>query len=294
MDPSHDAPCWHVAIAAELRDADGRPLQKDRPPSLDELTQTIESALSAEHLAAPLQVERSGSVQGLFRRADGIARATETVGGDSWKWAIQSKGLEQSACDTRVAKGYALAFVLNPRGPDHLTTQIMAEFGMSDEAKALIKQITGDESLAVPNTKEKRAEIVLWHENLYAMNDCLGICTFVSSASFVIGFPHMARLYALATGTDANEASLSEAGRRVVTLERMFNVREGYTREKDVLPYRMMHEPIAKGPMAGHVTSTSELQEMLNEYFELNGWDPATGIPGRESLERLHLQGVCA
>ena len=235
---------------------------------------------------------RNGRLGNLL--ADGIVRATETVGGDSWKWAIQSKGLEQSACDTRVAKGYALAFALNPRGPDHLTTQIMAEFGMSDEAKALIKQITGDEGLAVPNTKEKRAEIVLWHENLYAMNDCLGICTFVSSASFVIGFPHMARLYALATGTDATEASLSEAGRRVVTLERMFNVREGYTREKDVLPYRMMHEPIAKGPMAGHVTSTSELQEMLNEYFELNGWDPATGIPGRESLERLDLLEVCA
>jgi aldehyde:ferredoxin oxidoreductase len=225
--------------------------------------------------------------------ADGIARAAEIVGGDSWKWAIQSKGLEQSACDTRVAKGYALAFALNPRGPDHLTTQIMAEFGMSDEARALIKQITGDENLAVPNTKEKRAEIVLWHENLYAMNDCLGICTFVSSASFVIGFYHMARLHHLATGSSASVDSLSEIGRRVVTLERMFNVREGYSREKDVLPYRMMQEPIAEGPMAGHVTSASELQEMLNEYFELNAWDPATGIPSRHSLEQLHLTDLC-
>jgi len=224
--------------------------------------------------------------------AEGIERATETIGGDSWKWAIQSKGLEQSACDTRVAKGYALAFALNPRGPDHLTTQIMAEFGMSDEAKALIKNITGDESLAVPITKEKRAEIVLWHENLYAMNDCLGICTFVSSASFVIGFPYMARLYALATGENATEETLSEAGRRVVTLERMFNVRDGYTREKDILPYRMMNEPVSDGPMAGHVTSAADLEEMLNEYFELNSWDPATGVPSRGSLERLHLQEI--
>lgn len=226
--------------------------------------------------------------------ADGIEHAAKTVGGDSWKWAIQSKGLEQSACDTRVAKGYALAFALNPRGPDHLTTQIMAEFGMSEEARALIKNITGDESLAIPNTKEKRAEIVNWHENLYAMNDCLGICTFVSSASFVIGFPYMAQLYSLAADADATEASLSKAGRRIVTLERMFNVREGYTREKDALPYRMMHEPVADGPMAGNVTSTSELQEMLNEYFELNAWDRETGIPSRRSLESLNLHEVCA
>lgn len=226
--------------------------------------------------------------------ADGISHAAETVGGESWKWAIQSKGLEHAGCDTRVAKGYALAFALNPRGPDHLTTQIMAEFGMSEDARKLIKNIAGDENMAVPNTTEKRAEIVRWHENLYTMNDCLGICTFVSSASYVIGFPYMAELYALATGTDATEEYLAQVGRRVVTLERMFNVREGHTREKDVLPYRMMHEPISGGPMAGHVTPASELRDMLNEYFELNDWDPETGVPTSRSLERLKLQGVCA
>jgi aldehyde:ferredoxin oxidoreductase len=225
--------------------------------------------------------------------ADGLAHAAETVGEESWKWAIECKGLEQSACDTRAAKGYALAFALNPRGPDHLTTQIMAEFGMSEEAKVLIKNIAGDENLAVPFTTEKRAEIVVWHENLYAMNDCLGICTFVSSASFVVGFPYMAGLYALAMGTDATEESLSEAGRRIVTLERMFNVREGYTREKDVLPYRMMNEAVSGGPMAGHVTPADELRKMLNEYFELTAWDPETGIPTGRSLERLNLREVC-
>lgn len=90
MHPTTDAPCWHVAIAAELRDAEGRPLQKDRPPALDGLAQTIEARLSAEHLAAPLQVERSGSVQGLFRRAEGIA-TTLAVLGDGvhpYRWVV--------------------------------------------------------------------------------------------------------------------------------------------------------------------------------------------------------------
>ncbi|UCC65072.1 MAG: aldehyde:ferredoxin oxidoreductase, partial [Anaerolineae bacterium] len=32
--------------------------------------------------------------------ADGTKRAAEKVGGESWKWAIQAKGLEQSAVDT--------------------------------------------------------------------------------------------------------------------------------------------------------------------------------------------------
>jgi aldehyde:ferredoxin oxidoreductase len=58
--------------------------------------------------------------------ADGTKRAAERVGGESWKWAIQAKGLEQSAVDTRVAKSYALAFAVNPRGPDHLMTETYA------------------------------------------------------------------------------------------------------------------------------------------------------------------------
>ncbi|GAG86265.1 unnamed protein product, partial [marine sediment metagenome] len=48
--------------------------------------------------------------------AEGVKRAAEKVGKDSWKWAVEGKGLEQSGVDTRVAKGYALAFAVNPRG----------------------------------------------------------------------------------------------------------------------------------------------------------------------------------
>ena len=37
--------------------------------------------------------------------ADGTKRAAEKIGGESWKWAIQARGLEQSRVETRGAMG---------------------------------------------------------------------------------------------------------------------------------------------------------------------------------------------
>ena len=91
VDPN-STPCWHVAIAAELRDPDGRTLQnhKERPHGLDEVAQRVETALSAEHLAAPLQVERAGSVQALFRRAPGVTLALSELGDalHPYRWVV--------------------------------------------------------------------------------------------------------------------------------------------------------------------------------------------------------------
>ena len=67
--------------------------------------------------------------------AKGVKRAAEEMGQDSYKWAIEAKGLEQSRVETRSAYGYALAFAVNPRGPDHLMTECGAEFGGKSLAK---------------------------------------------------------------------------------------------------------------------------------------------------------------
>jgi len=225
--------------------------------------------------------------------AEGTKRAAERIGGDAWMWAIQAKGLEQSACDTRGAKGYALGFALNPRGPDHLTTEAIAEFGFTEEAKALIKHITGDEKYAVSTITDKRPEIVVWHEDCYAASDALGFCAFTSTASYNVNPERMAKLFGYATGIEISEQELMLAGRRIMTLERCFNVREGYRREHDTLPWRMMNDPIPDGINKGLVTDKEMLDKMLDEYFKLTGWDPTTGIPTREELERLGLLKLC-
>jgi aldehyde:ferredoxin oxidoreductase len=222
--------------------------------------------------------------------ADGTKRAAERVGGESWKWAIQAKGLEQSAVDTRVAKSYALAFAVNPRGPDHLMTETYAEFGVTPEARRLIEKLCGDEVYANPLLTDKRAEIVRWHEDAYAATECLGICVFTSTAAYAVNPENMAAMMSLALGEEMTEEELMLAGRRVVTLERCFNVREGATRKDDTLPWRLLYEPVPDGPNAGYLTSPEELDRMLDEYYDMHGWDRETARPTPETLSQLGLE----
>jgi aldehyde:ferredoxin oxidoreductase len=103
----------------------------------------------------------------------------------------------------------------------------------------------------------------------------------------------MAQLFGHALGIQFSEEELMLAGRRIVTLERCFNVREGARREDDVLPWRMMNEPVTEGPQKGLITDKEGLDWMLDQYYEMHGWDPQTGIPTPRTLKDLGLLELC-
>ena len=247
---------------------------------LDETYKTVEAIAN-----------RDGKLGQLL--ADGLKIATKKIGHDSYKWAIiNAKGLEQSNVETRSAKAYALAFAVNPRGNDHLMTETFAEFGASPEAVELIEDLTGDKKWASPHFTDYRAEIVRWHEDCYEITEALGFCVFTSTAAYGINPDNMARMYEAATGIPMTEDELMETGRRVVTLEKAFNVTRGATREHDNLPWRLMNEGAASGPLKGEKNSQDELDEMLDKYYTLHEWDLKTSWPTRETLEKLHLKEV--
>ncbi|MFZ2330371.1 MAG: aldehyde ferredoxin oxidoreductase C-terminal domain-containing protein, partial [Atribacterota bacterium] len=210
-----------------------------------------------------------------------------------WKWAIEGKGLEQSCVDTRVAKGYALAFAVNPRGADHLHTETFAELGLSEEGKELIKKITDSDKFIDFTSNEKRAEIVRWHEDCYAASDALGFCAFTTTALYGLTPKMMAEMWSAAIGEEVSEEELMKAGRRMVTLEKAFNVLCGATRSDDRLPWRIMNEGVKdRVGEDSMVTSQEELDKMLDEYYTLHSWDLKTSWPTRTVLKNLDLDFV--
>ena len=224
--------------------------------------------------------------------AEGVRAAASELGKGSEKWAVEAKGLEQSRVDTRSAKGYALAFAVNPRGPDHLHTQPIAEFGLRELGVDLIERITGSRKYANPLMTEKRAEIVVFHEDWYAAIDSLGFCSFPTTADFAIMPEMMAGLMSAMLGVEITAEEMLHAGRRILTLEKCFNVREGATRADDRLPWRLMHEENPDRPGEKAVNSPDELNHMLDEYYALHGWHQESSWPTRETLESLDLGQV--
>ncbi len=60
------------------------------------------------------------------------------------------------------------------------------------------------------------------------------------------------------------------------------------TRKDDVLPGRLM-EPLTEGSFIGESISKHTLDEMLDQYYTMRGWDCKTGWPTKETLEKLEL-----
>ncbi|MHA1963134.1 MAG: aldehyde ferredoxin oxidoreductase family protein [Candidatus Thorarchaeota archaeon] len=225
--------------------------------------------------------------------ADGLKIAADKVGQDSYQWAIMNaKGLEMSNVETRSAKAYALAFAVNPRGNDHLMTETFAEFGASPEAVAVVEKVTGDKKWASPHLTDYRAEIVRWHEDCYEITEALGFCVFTSTALYGVNPENMARMYEAATGIPMTEEEMMLTGRRVVTLEKAFNITRGATREHDDLPWRVMNEGAASGPLKGETNSKEEIDKGLDRYFELHEWDKETSWPYRSTYDKLELSDV--
>ena len=84
-------------------------------------------------------------------------------------------------------------------------------------------------------------------------------------------------------GESVETDELLLAGERIWNAERLFNLSAGFTRADDTLPARLLNEPVAAGPCAGHVV---DLTPMLDEYYRCRGWDDR-GVPTGDKLAEL-------
>jgi len=220
--------------------------------------------------------KREGKVGELL--SDGSKAASERLGKGE-EFAIHIKGMELPAYDIRGAKGVALAFAVSFRGGDHLTA---GNYGTEFGGSWWVFEAVDRHSIM-----NKGFEVKL-HEDLMALYDVLGICKFSRHMFFLEGLPE---LVAAQTGLSLTAAELLTVGERVYNLARAFNVREGFTREHDHLPKRVLEEPIPEGPSAGDRVSYEELQAMLDDYYQARGWTRA-GVPLKAKLVSLDLDSI--
>ncbi|MEM2896143.1 MAG: aldehyde ferredoxin oxidoreductase family protein [Candidatus Bathyarchaeia archaeon] len=201
--------------------------------------------------------------------AEGVKRASERIGKNSQKYAVHVKGLEMPAYDARGAIGQGLAFAVADLGGTH------------DRAWTIGEEVSN------PNldrfSPEGKAELVIKSQRMRTLPDILGYCRFI-----LLDFSKYAEALAMLTGWDVSAEELIQSTDRIFTLTRMFNLREGFTREDDDLPQREK-EPIESGPMAGRYIKDEDLQKMINDYYRLRGWDEK-GVPKKETLKQLGLE----
>jgi aldehyde:ferredoxin oxidoreductase len=119
-------------------------------------------------------------------------------------------------------------------------------------------------------------------QDLTATVDSSGICLFTT---FGIGLPEVAAMIRTGLGWDISDEEVLRIGERVWNLEKIFNIKAGFTKADDKLPERLTSEPLPAGPGKGKV---SKVPEMLGEYYKIRGWDE-NGVPTGEKMSELGL-----
>ena len=203
--------------------------------------------------------------------AEGVVRAAEKIGGEALRYAMHVKGMELPGYDPRGAKAMGLGYATSPRGGCHHTGYAPQE--LFDPSFDRI-------------TPKGKAELTKRNQDTTVMVDSTGLCAFPYQLA-VIKMEQVASLLYYATGIEefSSVDRLMLIGERIFNLERLFNVREGFTAKDDTLPERLLKEPMPEGASKGQVV---ELDEMLSEYYRIRGWDE-NGVPTEEKLRELGL-----
>ena len=227
--------------------------------------------------------------------ADGSAKAADRLG-KGHEYLLTIKGQELPAHMPHVKRSLGVIYATNPFGADHQSSEhdpVYSEKAYERYYKKYLDKIGLHTPQHPKVLNAEKIEFALKTQYTYSAADTVSVCQFVYGPSWQMYGPQdMADLTAAATGWDITVEEIQEIGRRRLNLMRAFNAREGFTRDNDTLPKKLLTKPLAGGRSDGILIENKELQAGLEMYYEQAGWGAATGTPTRATLEDVGLGWV--
>jgi aldehyde:ferredoxin oxidoreductase len=217
--------------------------------------------------------------------AEGTRRMSQKLGRGSERFAMHVKGLELPAYDSRAVQITGLAYAVANRGGDHITAYIQGPTFLDIPFLVIPDSKINDPLVADPD----EVHVLVDLENVLTALDTFGACKFMGMC---VASEEWVKLVEHCLGRPFGYEDMMRLGEMAYNLARVFNVREGLTRADDTLPARLLEEPLPEGPAQGKVNEN--LDAMLDKYYELRGWDRATGKPTPQKLIELGLEEYIA
>ena len=261
--------CYEKGLITR-KDTDGLDLSWGNPEAVVQLTEKI--------------AKREGIGDLL---AEGVRAAAQKIGHGAEGYAMHVKGQEMPMHEGRGKKGHGFSYTISNRGACHLQMESDDLFEETQYPEIGIDETIKADRLYTGPEKVKLVNIV---NNLFILYDSLPVCRWTVYPCGGKRLGTLAEIIGAATGWDITTDELMTVGERVCNLERAFNVREGITRKDDVLPKRLMEEPLPDGPYKGETISKEDLDKMLDYWYDFHGWDKETGVPTSKRLNELGLE----
>lgn len=230
-----------------------------------------EPAFGKSEMLIPL-VHHIGQATGIGKYlAQGSYRFCERYGHPELSMTVKKQ--ELPAYDPRTSFSQALGYEMSNRGGCHLEGGYTA----AQDYCAGYGEWPGDRIEGTP----------LISKNASLKNtilDIIGACVY---GSFSLTLDEYALLINAITGLDYNSGILQRIAWRTFTLERLFNIKCGFTKNDDWLPDRFYQDPVDTGERIA-VCHHESFQKMHTEYYRAMGWDD-DGYPTSDTLEKLEL-----
>jgi len=197
--------------------------------------------------------------------AEGSAALAERYG--VAELAVVVNRLEVPMHDPRAFSGMAVTYALSPRGACHMEGDMYGvDTGQGPPVELGV--LPGDRFEVTEEKGRIAARQQAWR-NLY---NALILCQFQNP-----GVEQVLAALNCATGWGLEATDLLAAGKRIVNLKRLLNMRRGLSRADDRLPSLLL-QPLNEGGCAGAVPDVDVL--LAGAYAEY-GWDPEIGGPAR-------------
>lgn len=215
--------------------------------------------------------------------SEGTRSAAHAWGNNTLPLAMHVKGQEMPLHEARLKHGLGLGYALSPTGADHTHNLHDTLYIKETPAFKDLQALGYQEGLLPPTTLDDK-KVRLYHYGTVSryLADCLVTCFFVPWS-----VSQLQQLIQAVTGWNTTTAEMMAVSERSIVNSRLFNLREGFTQEDDILCPRF-HEPFETGPLTGTAIDKDVFLEARSTYYQLMGWDEE-GVPTKGTLARLGL-----
>ncbi|MGD9415972.1 MAG: aldehyde ferredoxin oxidoreductase family protein [Desulfobacterales bacterium] len=213
--------------------------------------------------------------------ADGVKVAAEKIGKEAAQFAMHVGGQEPGLHNALFLPSRGTGFVCDPT-PGRHTAAPMARIDAGPGQWAPYPEMQIGEFDRY--TYSGKGPLSATASQYLQVGSSAGVC--IMPMMFFGNYP-LVEFFNAVTGWDLDVAEVLTAGARIQTLRHCFNLREGIAPADVKLPDRMVGLPPQKdGPVAG---VTIDIDELAREYCQAMGWDPESGKPQENTLDKLGL-----
>ena len=219
--------------------------------------------------------------------AEGVKRAAERIGKGAERFAVHVKGQEVPMHDPRLKRVFGLGYAVSPTGAEHMDN--LNDLYVADANFIKIGGVPLGilETMPLEDLGPKKVRAIIYIVNSKTLDNCLLLCYI---APWNYNYIQKTEMVRAVTGWKTTVWELLKVGERTINMARVFNVREGFTRNDDWLPERFFH-PKTSGALSETAVDPAKLEKARSTYYEMMGWDE-NGVPRRAKLEELDVAWV--